>query len=120
MLQVIMHPWASPAVFSESVNTSPGRNNHRVKEFLAAASAAQPKLTDEKEDGHHDSVSDESASHDEMRQTLPQVIIATEAHGSDSTKEHLGPTHNGHNLANHPVSGDDKATDASVESLVEV
>ena len=120
VLQVIMHPWTSPAVFSESVDTSPSSNNHRVEEFLTAAGATQPKLTNEKEDGHHDSVTDKSASHDEMRQTLPQVIIATEAHGRDSTKEHLGPTHNGHNLANYPMSDDNKATDTSVESLVEV
>lgn len=120
VLQVVMHPRASPAVLSESVDTSPRGDNERVEELLAAAGAAQPILTNKEEEGQQDPVGDESASHDEMRQTLAHVVIPTEAQGSDSTKEHLSPADNRHCLSEYSMQNDNKPTDPAVDPLGQV
>lgn len=112
-----MYPRSSPAVLGKSVDTSPCGYNQGVEELLAAAGAAQPVLTNEEKKSQQDTVRDESASHDEMRKTLSHVVIPAEAHRSDSTKEHLSPTDNGHRFSEYTVQDDNKPTDPAVDSL---
>lgn len=86
MLNIICNPWASPSMFRESVDASPCSNHGRVEELLRASGLLQPYLSGQHENGENDTVPDERTTHDEMSKTLAQVIISTEAQGSNSTK----------------------------------
>lgn len=79
MLQVILHPWASPAVFGKSIHASPGSNQQAVEKFLASAGAFDPDLADEKNDGKDDPITYECASHYEVRETLTKMVFSAEA-----------------------------------------
>lgn len=78
MLEVIVNPRGTPSVLGESINTAPSGDDERIEEFLTAAGTAQPKLTNKQEDSQTDPVPDECGAHDEMGQTLTEMIIATE------------------------------------------
>ena len=68
-------------MLGESVNATPNGNQQAVEEFLASACASKPQLSNKKDNRQNDAVSDESTSHDKVRQTLPNVIsfLSTES-----------------------------------------
>ena len=66
VLQVVVHPRASPSVLGKGVNTTPGGYYNRIEKLLASACASQPKLPDQKHHRHNDPVADERRAHDEM------------------------------------------------------
>lgn len=117
MLQVVVHPGAAPAVLGEGVDASPGGDDERVEELLAATGATEPILADEQQDRQQNAVRDKGAAHDEMRQALAEVVIATEAHGGNAAEEHLHPACDGHRLAEDTVENDEDAADAAVNAL---
>lgn len=55
-----------------------------------------------------------------MREALPQMIIPTEAQGSDSPEEHLHPADHRHYLPNDAVGEDEVATYAAMYSPFEM
>jgi hypothetical protein len=120
MLQVVADPGPSPAVLREGVDAAPGRDDQRVEELLAVARSSQPALADGEHDDEQDPVGDERAPHDEMRQTLPQVVLPAEAQRGYPAEEHLHPARHRQHLAHHPVCEDEPLPDASLESLFEV
>lgn len=120
VLEIVVHPWASPTMFRESVDASPGSDNERVEELLASTSAAQPVLTDEQQDSQKDTVGDEGTAHNEMRQALSQMVLTAESQGRDATEQHLHPTDNRHHLPHHSVSDNNIPTDPSMDSLGEM
>lgn len=120
VLEVTVHPWASPAVFGEGVDASPSSDDQRVKELLASTSAAQPVLTDEQQDSQKDTVGDECAAHNEVRQTLSQMVFPTETQGRDATENHLHPADNWHHLPHHSVCDHNIPTDPSMNALGEM
>lgn len=116
MLEIIMRPILAPAVLGECVDTTPDRNNDGVEEFLAPTSSSKPELAHEQEDSKKDTVGNERTSHNEMRQTLPQVIIMTKSQGRNSTKYHLCPTRDGHNLADNSMETYSPGTQFDVDA----
>lgn len=92
MLNVIASPGLTPSMFRKRVDHAPGRDEGRVEEFLGSARATQPELTDLQDDGQEDPIPDEGAAHDEMGQTLAEMIGPAEAECRDATKEHLYPS----------------------------
>jgi hypothetical protein len=103
MLKVIMHPSGTPTVLRESVDTPPSGNNQRIKELLTATRLPQPELTNKQEDSQANTVPNESTTHNEMSQTLTEMITPTEAQRGNTTKEHLRPADNRHDLANNTM-----------------
>lgn len=106
MLEIISNPRATPSVFRECVDAAPCRNEQRVEKFLTSACFPQPELPNQKNYCHHDSVADERSAHDEVCQTLTEVISSTVAHCRDATKYHLYPRHNGHEFTDPAVCCD--------------
>ena len=104
----------------KGIYTAPRRDDDRVEELLRSSGAFQPDLADEEEYGEHDAIADECATHDEMRQTLAQMVTATEAEGRNPAKEHLYPARNRHDLANYTVACDDMPPYARVYALRQV
>lgn len=107
-------------MLGEGVDTSPSCNDERVEEFLAAAGSLQPHLPHEQQDGEDDTVSNEGASHDEMRQTLTCVISPAESKGGDSAKEELYPGHNRECLAQYTMPYQDHLSYLAVYALFKV
>lgn len=120
VLQVIVHPGTTPAVFGKRVDASPDGNHQRIEELLAAAGATQPELPDEQQDRHEDSVRDKRTSHDEMCQTLTHVVVATEPQRRNPAKQHLRPAHHRHGLARHSVQDHNHPTDLPVDSIMQM
>ena len=58
----------------------------RIEELLTTTGTAQPILADKQENGQTDTVPDEGGAHDEMGQTLTEMIIATETERGNATK----------------------------------
>ena len=90
-------------MLSKGVDYTPERNDQGIEEFLATAGAAEPELTREKNDREKDSIRNERAPHDEMCETLSEMIVVAESQRGNSAKEHLHPGHDGHRLAHQPV-----------------
>ena len=67
VLQVIVHPRATPAMLGKGVDATPCSDDKAVKEFLASTGPFQPHLADEEKDDEDDSVSDECTSHNKVR-----------------------------------------------------
>jgi hypothetical protein len=103
-------------VFGKGVDAAPRRNDTAVEELLASARGPQPRLPDEQQQRHDDAVGDERAAHDEVRETLAQVVVAAVSHGDDPAEEHLGPRDDGHCLA-QPAVNDDHSSPASSSGL---
>jgi hypothetical protein len=120
MLQIIMCPGVSPSVFSESVDTTPSSNDHAVVEFLRAAGATQPDLTNEEEDGVDDAVCDKCRAHDEVGSTLTGMLALAKAQGCDSTKQHLHPRGQRDDLAHYTVSRNNPLPDLAQEATLDV
>lgn len=120
MLQIIVYPWSSPTMLRKGVDASPGRDDQGVEELLTAAGAAQPVLTNEQQDSKHDTIGNERTAHDEMRQTLSEMITLAEAIRRDTPEEHLRPANNRHRLAENAVKHYEEPTDPTVESFGEM
>lgn len=120
MLQVIAYPRSSPSVLGEGIHAAPRSDDHAVVEFLRAAGATQPDLTNEEQDGVDNAVGDESGTHDEVGGTLTGVVALTEAQGSDSTKQHLDPGGQRDDLAQYTVSRDNPLPNLAHETTLNV
>lgn len=120
VLPVILNPGGAPTVFGKGVDAAPCGNNGAVVEFLRTTRLAHPDLSDEKDDGEHDAVSNEGTAHDEMGRTLSNVVPLTEAERRDATKNHLRPRENGHSLADDGVAWPDELADLAINSLLPV
>lgn len=120
VLQVIVHPGPAPAVLGKRVDASPDGNNQRVKELLTAAGATQPELSHEQQDRHEDPVRDKRTSHDEMRQTLSHVVVATEPQRRNPAKQHLRPAHHRHGLTGHSMQDHNHPTDLPMDSIMQM
>lgn len=120
MLQVIVHPRSSPTMLRKGVDASPGRDDQRVEKLLTAAGTAQPVLTNKQQDSKHDTIGNERASHDEMRQTLSEMIALTEPIRSDTPEDHLRPAHNRHCLAENAMQHNEEPANSTMESLFEM
>ncbi len=103
MLEIVFPPGLAPAVFGEGVDAAPGGDEKGVEEFLRASGAFGPGLADEEEDGEDDAVSDECGTHDEVRETLAEVVGVAESQGGDASEEHLHPTYYGHYFSDDSV-----------------
>ena len=99
VLKIVVHPWTAPSMLGKGVNNAPCSNDSTIEEFLTAASALNPELTDQKKKGEEDSISNECGAHDEMRQTLSGVISSAESKSDNSSKEHLNPGSKRHSLS---------------------
>ena len=55
-----------------------------------------------------------------MRQTLSHVITLAEAQGGDTTKQHLCPADDRHNLADNTMRQDENPSDPSLSGLFEM
>lgn len=115
-----MNPSGTPAVLSESIDTAPSSDNQRIEELLTATRLAQPELANEKENSQANTIPDECTTHNEMSQTLAEVIATTEAQRGNTTKEHLRPADNGHDLANDTVCQHEDPTDTTLSCFLEV
>ena len=120
MLQIVVYPRTSPAVLGKGVDTSPSCNDERVEEFLAAAGSLQPYLPHKQQYGEDDTVSNEGASHDKMRQTLACVISPAESKGGNSSKEELYPGHNRECLSQYTMPYQNHLSNLAVYALFEV
>lgn len=107
-------------MLGEGVDAAPSSNDDAVEEFLGAAGAAQPQLTDQKGQGHENAVCDEGATHDEVCETLAQMVALTETLGSDATKQQLDPDNHGESLATDTVYEANPRADASVDAFLEM
>lgn len=103
VLQVVCNPWASPSVFSESVDASPKTDHQAVPELLASAAPLQKLLAVQEHDREHDAVPYERRAHDEMRSALPNMISTAESLACDSTKDHLYPSSHWHDTSQNSV-----------------
>lgn len=110
MLEVILDPGVAPSMFGESIDTTPGGNEDGVEELLAPAGGPQPRLSHEEQECHDDTVPDKGGAHDEMSETLAEMVPATITHGDDAAKQHLDPTDDRHEFSNPAVDEDDAAS----------
>ena len=90
-------------MFCECVDAAPRSNDEGIEKLLAPSSPPQPHLSDQKQDQEDYAVCDESASHDEVCQTLSGVVRSAEAKRSDTSKEELHPRHYRHSLSDNAV-----------------
>ena len=79
VLQVIVYPSSAPPMLGERVDASPESDYQAVEELLTPACPPQPHLPNKQQDCEDDSVCNERAAHDEVSQTLSQVIASAEA-----------------------------------------
>ena len=107
-------------MLGKSINASPCSNDQAVKELLAPPRPAQPRLPNQQQNRQDDAVSNERTAHDEVCQTLSQVITPAKPKGRDATKQHLHPAHDGHELADDAVHVHHVSADARVHTLFEV
>ena len=120
VLQVVVHPGTSPAVFGEGIDTAPGGDDGRVEELLRAVRALDPDLADQEQDREEDAVRDERRPHDEMRETLSRVIASAESQRYNPTEQHLHPCNQRHGLSQHTMSEHHPSSYLAVDSLFEM
>lgn len=77
-------------------------------------------MPDDKEDGQHYAVGDESTTHDEVSCTLASVVALAETECGDPAKDHLYPGNDGERLAEDTVGGLDESADAAVDTPLQV
>lgn len=111
-----MVPFSSPAVLSKGIHTTPTSNHKGVPELLALSGSLQPGLSNEEHNGQKDSVSNECRAHDEVCETLAEMVLAAESQGCDTTEEHLRPCKDGHGFSKDTVHFDDIRTHASMDT----
>ena len=120
VLQIIVNPWSAPAMLGKGIDTAPCGDDERIEEFLTPAGSPQPVLADKKKNGQADTIRDECAAHDEVRQTLAHVITLAEAERGNTTEEHLRPADNGHDLADDAVRQNEDPSNSSLSGLFKV
>ena len=120
VLQVIVDPGTAPAVLGKGIDAAPCGDDERVEEFLTAACAFKPGLTDKKEDGEQNAVGDEGGTHDEVSGALARVVAPAEAEGGDASEQHLHPGCDGNGLANDTVGRHQPAADLAQEAALDV
>ena len=103
-------------MLGEGVDAAPQRNDKGVEELLRAIRAAQEELPHEQEEREHDTVGDKCGAHDEMRETLSQMIISAESQSRDAAKEHLHPGDEGKRLADDTVDNDEEISELGHEA----
>lgn len=91
MLNIIMGPFLSPAVLGKSIDASPSRNNCAVPKLLALICPSQEALADQQHETHNHAVGNKGAPHDEVRQTLAEMISVAEPKRCNTAKAHLHP-----------------------------
>ncbi len=120
VLPVILDPGSTPTMLGESIDTAPGGNDNAVEELLAAAGAAKPELTNKQQNGEQHAVGNEGAAHDEVCETLSQMIALAETKRRNATEQHLYPRHERERLPVDAMREADGGSDSAVDSLFEV
>lgn len=120
MLEIIVDPGSAPAVFSKGINAAPRGDNQRVEEFLAPARAAQPVLAHQQQNSQANTIADESAAHDKMRETLSHMVTLAEAQSRNTTEQHLRPAQDRHDLADDTMRQNENPSDAALASLFQM
>ena len=105
-------------MFRKRVDASPERDYQTVEELLTPARPPQPHLSNKQQDCEDDSVCNEGAAHDEVSQTLSQMIASAEALRSDATKQHLHPCHNWQCFSIYPVCPNEVLPQSTLEALL--
>jgi hypothetical protein len=91
MLPIVANPISAPMMLGETIDETPKSEDGAIVEFLGSAASSHPKLTDEENDCQNNTVGNKSASHDEVRCALPEVVALTEAQCRDASKHQLCP-----------------------------
>lgn len=120
MLKVVVNPRVSPSVLGKGVDTAPGGNDNRIKEFLAPACSPQPHLSNQKQDQENDAVCDEGTTHDEVSQALSGMIGPAETQGCDASEKELNPCYDWQSLADHSVHLYYHFANLSVDAFLEM
>ena len=120
MLDIVLNPGPPPPVLGEGIDAAPRGDHRAVEELLAAPRAAQPRLPDEEHDHHEGTVGNKRRPHDEVREALPEMVIATIPQRGNATEQHLHPGGDGHGLAEDAVGEDRAAAQPAVDALLEV
>lgn len=120
VLQIVVRPRRAPAVFGEGVNHPPRSNDARIPELLRAARAGKPGLAAEEDDSEEDAVGHERRAHDEMGQTLAQMVALAETLRRNTTEEHLRPGDHGEEGAAYQMGAHEEGTDAAQQSAGKV
>lgn len=74
VLPVVLDPGGTPAMLGEGIDAAPGGDDDRVEKLLRAASPFDPELTNKHEDGQQNAIGDEGTTHDEVSQTLAEML----------------------------------------------
>ncbi len=80
-------------MLGEAIYYTPDADDEAVEELLASSCSLQPHLADQQKDDEDDPVRNESASHDEMRETLSSMVCSAKSESCDASKEKLYPSH---------------------------
>lgn len=120
MLDIITAPRFAPSVLCKSIDAAPCSNQGRVEELLRSSGLPQPDLSSQHDDTKDDTVCYEGATHDEMCQTLAQMVIMAEAQRSNPSKQHLHPRYHGHQLSNDSMPVNRNLPDLAMEPLFEM
>lgn len=106
VLQIVLHPRVSPAVFRKRIDATPSSDEYRIEELLAPSCPGEPPLTHQQQYRKYYAVSNKGTAHDEMGQTLPQMVVPTEPQRCDPSEKHLHPAHHRHGFPNNTVRQD--------------
>lgn len=120
VLEIPVSPFLAPPVLREGVYTTPHRDHSGVPELLAASASFQPCLANQQHRRHEHAVDDEAAAHDEVRETLPEVISVAEPERGDPAEQHLDPRDKRNEFSGYPVRGNNKPPDLAVDTALEV
>ena len=120
MLPVVPDPVGAPVVFGKGVDATPRPDNDAIIELLRAPAAADPELTDGKDDCQDDTIRNERATHNKVRGTLPHVLALAEPQSRNATKYHLRPGEDGEGFAHDSMCRLHDPPDPSVNTLFEM
>lgn len=95
-----------PAVFRKGIDAAPSSDEYRIEELLTPSRPGEPPLTHQQEYRKYYAISNKGTAHDEMGQTLAQMVVPTEPQCCDPSEKHLDPTHHRHGFPNHTVRHD--------------
>lgn len=107
-------------MLGKGVDAAPGGDDNAVVELLRAVGVPKPHLADKQEERKNDAVGDKGGTHDEVGGALSEVVTLTEAQAGDATKDDLDPRDDRHGFANDAVDGANDASDAGVDTLLEM
>ena len=118
MLNIIRDPIPTPPMLRKGIDTSPCRNHRRVEELLRSSCSSQPFLPDQQHENHDNAVPDEGTAHDEVCETLPEMVVTAESERGNAAKEHLYPGGHWHDLAQDRVSEPDRFSNTAVDAFL--